>query len=75
MMKEILLWTFLFIGCVFMSYGSIKRGIRLKKQGEDLNLVHVSVVGNASLDIIVKTVCALVSLGILIQYIVKAIQK
>ena len=71
-MKEILLWALLFIGCLCVSIGAIKHGIRLKKQGEELNLVHGSINGSARMDIIVKTVSTLVSLGILIQYIVKA---
>lgn len=74
-MKDILLWMFLFLACSFICYSAIKRGIKLKKQGEDLNLIHVSINGSANMDIITSIVFTLVCLGILIRYIVVAINS
>ena len=66
---------FLFLACGFICLDAIKRGIRLKKQGEELDLVHGSINGSARMDIITSIVFTLVCLGILIRFIVVAINS
>lgn len=75
MMGNIFLWLLFFIIFAVECYFAIKKGIKLKKEDEVLSLVFEPVYGNLKLKIIVKFVVSIVSLGILIQYIVKAIQS
>ena len=67
----IILCIILLIGFIFSSYSAVKRGIRLKKQGEDLDLIHVSINGSATMDIIVNIGCCLICLTVLILLIIK----